>query len=49
MKNEGRFRMVELKDPERYQRLLARAERDAASRHAIYEQLAALHVPVDAK
>jgi pyruvate-ferredoxin/flavodoxin oxidoreductase len=49
MKNEGRFRMVELKDPERYQRLLARAERDAASRHSIYEQLAALHVAADGK
>jgi pyruvate-ferredoxin/flavodoxin oxidoreductase len=49
MKNEGRFRMVELKNPERYQRLLVRAERDAASRHSIYEQLAALHVPADGK
>jgi pyruvate-ferredoxin/flavodoxin oxidoreductase len=44
MKNEGRFRMVELKDPARYAELLARAERYAASRHSIYEQLAGLHV-----
>jgi pyruvate-ferredoxin/flavodoxin oxidoreductase len=44
MKNEGRFRMVELKDPKRYARLLESAERYAAGRHAIYEQLAGLHL-----
>jgi pyruvate-ferredoxin/flavodoxin oxidoreductase len=44
MKNEGRFRMVELKDPKRYARLLESAERHAAGRHAIYEQLAGLHL-----
>jgi pyruvate-ferredoxin/flavodoxin oxidoreductase len=44
MKNEGRFRMVELKDPKRYAMLLEAAERYAAGRHAIYEQLAGLHV-----
>jgi pyruvate-ferredoxin/flavodoxin oxidoreductase len=44
MKNEGRFRMVELQDPKRYAMLLEAAERYAAGRHAIYEQLAGLHV-----
>ena len=44
MKNEGRFRMVELKDPKRYAELLASAERWAAARCSIYEQLAGLHV-----
>ncbi len=44
MKNEGRFRMVELKDPKHYAELLAAAERYAGNRHAIYEQLAGLHV-----
>ena len=44
MKNEGRFRMVELKDPKHYAELLAAAERYSANRHAIYEQLAGLHV-----
>jgi pyruvate-ferredoxin/flavodoxin oxidoreductase len=44
MQNEGRFRMVELADPKRYAALLARAERDAAARRSIYEQLAGVSV-----
>jgi pyruvate-ferredoxin/flavodoxin oxidoreductase len=44
MKNEGRFRMVELANPQRYAELLVAAEHYAAGRHAIYEQLAGLHV-----
>ena len=47
MKNEGRFQMMEVKDPERYTALVATAERYATRRHAIYEQLAALHVDAD--
>jgi pyruvate-ferredoxin/flavodoxin oxidoreductase len=46
MRNEGRFRMVELQDPERYARLCEAATRFAAERRGIYEQLAGLRVPV---
>jgi len=45
MKNEGRFRMVELQDPKRYASLVRAAERSAAERRGIYEQLAGLRVP----
>jgi pyruvate-ferredoxin/flavodoxin oxidoreductase len=45
MRNETRFRMVEMQDPERFKRLLAAAERDAAQRLAVYQQLAGLTVP----
>jgi pyruvate-ferredoxin/flavodoxin oxidoreductase len=44
MKNEGRFRMVELEDPKRYAELLVAAERHVSARHAILEQLAGFHV-----
>jgi pyruvate-ferredoxin/flavodoxin oxidoreductase len=44
LRNEGRFRMVELADPERYRKLVARAEREAVTRRSVYEQLAALKV-----
>ncbi|MEZ4389719.1 MAG: pyruvate:ferredoxin (flavodoxin) oxidoreductase [Polyangiales bacterium] len=44
LRNEGRFRMVELADPERYRRLVARAEREAVTRRSVYEQLATLKV-----
>jgi pyruvate-ferredoxin/flavodoxin oxidoreductase len=45
MRNETRFRMVEKQDPERFRRLLAAAERSAAQRVAVYQQLSALTVP----
>jgi pyruvate-ferredoxin/flavodoxin oxidoreductase len=45
MKNEGRFRMVALQDPERYARLLEVAERSAIDRRAVYEHLAGMRVP----
>jgi pyruvate-ferredoxin/flavodoxin oxidoreductase len=45
MRNETRFRMVEKLDPERFKRLLARAEREAAERFAVYQQLAGLTIP----
>ena len=45
MRNEMRFRMVEKIDPERFRRLTAAAERDAAERFAIYQQLAGITVP----
>jgi pyruvate-ferredoxin/flavodoxin oxidoreductase len=44
MSLETRFRMVEKQDPERYKRLLARAEREARDRFSIYQQLAGLKV-----
>jgi pyruvate-ferredoxin/flavodoxin oxidoreductase len=44
MKNEGRFRMVALKDPKRYEELVAASEANALRRRAVYEQLAAIHV-----
>jgi pyruvate-ferredoxin/flavodoxin oxidoreductase len=44
MKNEGRFRMVALRDPKRYEELLEAAEAFAARRRAVYEQLAGVHV-----
>jgi pyruvate-ferredoxin/flavodoxin oxidoreductase len=45
MRNETRFRMVEKADPERFQRFLATASRQAAQRYAVYQQLAGLTVP----
>jgi pyruvate-ferredoxin/flavodoxin oxidoreductase len=45
MRNETRFRMVEKLDPERFKRLLAMAERQAAQRFGVYQQLAGLTVP----
>ena len=45
MRNEARFQMVEKQDPERYKRLLARAEKTSAQRFAVYQQLAGLTVP----
>ena len=45
MESEARFRMVELRSPERYAALVA-ASRDAiAQRRALYEQLAQVHLP----
>jgi pyruvate-ferredoxin/flavodoxin oxidoreductase len=43
--NETRFRMAERIDPERYQRLAAAAERDTATRWAVYRYLAGLTIP----
>jgi pyruvate-ferredoxin/flavodoxin oxidoreductase len=45
MRGEGRFRMVEKSDPERYRRLLDAAQKEARRRHAVYQQLAGLTVP----
>jgi pyruvate-ferredoxin/flavodoxin oxidoreductase len=47
MENEARFRMVELRSPERYA-VLVDAARDAVSqRQALYEQLARIHLPLE--
>jgi pyruvate-ferredoxin/flavodoxin oxidoreductase len=45
MRNETRFRMVEKQDPERFKRLIAAAQRNAAQRFAVYQQLAGITVP----
>lgn len=44
MSREGRFRAVELRDKERYARLVADAERFVRERRAFHEQLAGLKV-----
>jgi hypothetical protein len=45
MRNETRFRMVEKQDPERFKRLAVLAQRNAAQRFAVYQQLAGITVP----
>jgi pyruvate-ferredoxin/flavodoxin oxidoreductase len=44
MREEARFRMVELRDPARFDALGAAAERSAAERHSLYEQLARIRL-----
>jgi hypothetical protein len=39
--------MVEKRDPERFRRLMAMAERQAAQRIAVYRQIAGITVPQD--
>jgi pyruvate-ferredoxin/flavodoxin oxidoreductase len=45
MRNEGRFRMVEKADPERFKALARAAQREARQRHAVYQQLAGITIP----
>ncbi|MCB0972001.1 MAG: pyruvate:ferredoxin (flavodoxin) oxidoreductase, partial [Acidimicrobiales bacterium] len=45
LREEARFRMVELRDPERFDELATAAEDHAADRHALYEQLAQIRLP----
>ncbi|MFN7940231.1 MAG: pyruvate:ferredoxin (flavodoxin) oxidoreductase [Thermoanaerobaculia bacterium] len=47
MRNEARFRMVEKRDPDRFRRLMAQAQREVTRRVALYEQLSHLTVPRD--
>ncbi|HMA28497.1 MAG TPA: thiamine pyrophosphate-dependent enzyme, partial [Thermoanaerobaculia bacterium] len=42
MRNEARFRMVEQQDAQRFQTLLAKAEREVKNRFQVYENLAKL-------
>lgn len=44
MEQEARFRMVELRDPERYSQLLQAAEQAAVERRSLYLQLAGIHL-----
>jgi len=46
MRNETRFRMVERLDPERFKLLMREAERRAAQRIGVYQQLAGITIPM---
>jgi pyruvate-ferredoxin/flavodoxin oxidoreductase len=48
MRNEGRFRMVEKADPERFKALSRAAQREARQRYAVYQQLAGITIPREA-
>jgi pyruvate-ferredoxin/flavodoxin oxidoreductase len=45
IRGEGRFRVVEKTDPERFGRLLDMSQRDAHQRYVVYRQLAGVTVP----
>jgi pyruvate-ferredoxin/flavodoxin oxidoreductase len=45
MAQEARFRMVELRSPERARTLLAAAREAARQRQALYRQLSEIHLP----
>jgi pyruvate-ferredoxin/flavodoxin oxidoreductase len=47
MGSEARFRMVELRDPERYAHLVEAAREAVRQRRALYEQLARIHLPTE--
>jgi pyruvate-ferredoxin/flavodoxin oxidoreductase len=49
MEAEARFRMVELRDPERYKMLVDKAERAVKERHEMYAQLARIQLAPNAK
>jgi pyruvate-ferredoxin/flavodoxin oxidoreductase len=46
LRNENRFRMVEKQNPERFRKLAAAAKEVSRRRLAVYQQLAAITVPV---
>jgi pyruvate-ferredoxin/flavodoxin oxidoreductase len=45
MEQEARFRMVELRWPERYAALMEAARDGVKQRRALYEQMARIHLP----
>ena len=45
MQEEVRFRLIQLRDPERFEQLVAQAEQAVRERHALYEQLAQIKIP----
>ena len=45
MEQEARFRMVEMRDPDRFTTLVRAAEHAVRDRHALYEQLAQIRLP----
>jgi pyruvate-ferredoxin/flavodoxin oxidoreductase len=46
MAQEARFRMVELRSPERYRLLLDAAREAVRQRGALYDQLSNIHLPL---
>jgi pyruvate-ferredoxin/flavodoxin oxidoreductase len=46
MRNEGRFRVVELQDPKRFARLARSAQEQAERRLSFYRQLAGIRLPI---
>ncbi|MGO9488708.1 MAG: thiamine pyrophosphate-dependent enzyme [Solirubrobacteraceae bacterium] len=46
MRNEGRFRVVELQDPKRFEHLVRSAQDQAERRLSFYRQLAGIRLPV---
>ena len=49
MRGEGRFRMVEGSDPQRFRALLERAEREARERFQLYQRLSTIVMPHEAE
>jgi pyruvate-ferredoxin/flavodoxin oxidoreductase len=47
MENEARFRMVALRDPDRYAHLVAAARDGVKQRWSLYQQLSQLHLPAE--
>lgn len=47
MASEARFRMVELRSPERYAMLVDASREAVRQRRALYEQLTHVHLPKD--
>jgi pyruvate-ferredoxin/flavodoxin oxidoreductase len=47
MASEARFRMVELRSPERYAMLVNASREAVRQRRALYEQLAQVHLPLE--
>ena len=45
MQHEARFRMVELRSPDRYVELVAAAREAVRQRWSLYDQLAKVHTP----
>jgi pyruvate-ferredoxin/flavodoxin oxidoreductase len=45
LRGEGRFRVVEKMDAERFRRLTEETQREVRQRHAVYQHLAAMKVP----
>jgi hypothetical protein len=47
MQEEARFRLVAAQSPERHAELLRAARAGVRRRHALYRQLAAIHLPAE--
>ena len=49
MRNESRFRMIERADPARFKHFLKESQAQAERRYSVYQQLAGISVPYEAK